>query len=768
MTVRNLDALLGPRSAAWVGVPANPVQQGLLDKLAAGSARLQLHRWPNGVPENCSAERPLLAILGDPRFADAATMRRLVDLDCRAVLWMQPDAPTPAVLEAARRNRVRLLGPRSIGFARGGGPDVSMLAQSPLPGSLALIVQSRSVAAAAADWAAGRRIGFSWIATTGGEGDVDVADLLDYAANDRNTRSVAVEIGRIRSGRKFMSAARACARVKPTVILQTRLADHAAAGADPVRSAAFARAGMVEVADLPGLFDSIAALERLPVMQQARVLVVANGAAICALTADAVLREGLTLAEIDRTRRAALVGQLPSLRFGSGTIDIGETDEVQTVAAIRELLDAPSLDALLFVRSPAVGQPHEPVALAIKQAALGARLMCVWLGLETAAPARRISSEAGQATFTSPQAACRAIRYRRDYARNRELLTRTPSASGLVPADAASVAAMLRRHAAGATDAGSDAALDLLTAYGLQLVPRWSSESPELRVRLDCHAEVGMYLRVQRMAPGTQIAYGILPLDDLLADRLLDAAEGEAAKIHQDRNEVRRALLQLSRLAMDQPRVASLDVRFARRGDQMMVVRDARIRLTPTSLQDRDRFALAPFPAALSAHLALSDQRRVAVRAIRPEDEPALISLLESLDPQTVRLRFFACLRHFSHAMAARMTQIDYDRELALVVYEEGGTGRMRALGTLIADPDGRAAEFALLVHQDCARQGLGRYLLQRLIDLARAREIGTIWGLVLQENEAMLGLAARLGFSDSPDPDEAYCRRVELRLGGQ
>ena len=112
------------------------------------------------------------------------------------------------------------------------------------------------------------------------------------------------------------------------------------------------------------------------------------------------------------------------------------------------------------------------------------------------------------------------------------------------------------------------------------------------------------------------------------------------------------------------------------------------------------------------------------------------------------------------------MTQIDYDRELALVAHPLDAPESLRAIGTLIADPDNATGEFALLVRPDHARLGLGRQLLVALIEHARRRGIGRVWGVVLAENEAMLSLARSLGFVRKLDPEDASCRRVELTLG--
>lgn len=767
MTIRYLDALLRPSRVRWLGCAATPAQFALLEKLRGQTEAIEFQDWPEGIPADAAAiDSPWLAVLSDTQLATAAVVARLGELGCRGLIWSLHEPPARAVIAAAGAHTLRILGPRSVGLSRGGGFDLSTLAQTPAPGSLALIVQSQSVAAAAADWAAGRRIGFSWIAVTGGEADVDVSDLLDYAALDPDTRAVALEVGSIGGARKFMSAARACARAKPTVVLQTRLVDRGAAGADPVRSAAFARAGMVEVPNLPGLFDALAALQQLPPMPQPRVLVVANGAALCALSVDALLRQGLSLAELPESTQQALWRRLPTVRFRRGAVDIGDPEMAQTLAILRELIALEGVDALMFVRSPVAGYPHEPVARAVSTAALGARVLTVWLGLESALGARRLSAEAGQPTFTSPDAAARALRYRWEYASNRELLTQTPPRLPPPSLDRERVQRRLQEHLGAGSDTEPAAALELLHAYGLASQPRLHRDALELEVRVERHPELGLHIAARihgfKVLP---LAYGFVPLDSLLAGRLLaaiglDAASGVGER---DLRAANTALVRLAQIPMDQAAVERLELRLAIRGGRARVARDARLWLTPGPAPERERLALAPYPEALRHTLERPGHRPQVVRPVLPEDEPAVIALLQSLDAETVRLRFFAHIRHFTHGMAARMTQIDYDRELALVVHLRDQPEHLHAMATLIADPDGAEAEFAVLVHQDHARLGLGRHLLRALLDHAAQRGIGRVWGQVLADNSAMLGLARALGFRRLTDPHEPTCRRVEI-----
>ncbi len=122
----------------------------------------------------------------------------------------------------------------------------------------------------------------------------------------------------------------------------------------------------------------------------------------------------------------------------------------------------------------------------------------------------------------------------------------------------------------------------------------------------------------------------------------------------------------------------------------------------------------------------------------------------DRLSPEDIRLRFFGPVKELGHDMAARLTQIDYDREMALLVErpEIADLGeRFCGVVRIAADPDNRKAEFAVLVRSDLKGHGIGRFLMRHIVDYARKRQIGELFGDILSENGPMLDLCRRLGF---------------------
>ncbi len=208
-----------------------------------------------------------------------------------------------ATEHAARKYGMRLIGPNCLGILMpGAGLNASFSAHMPVAGNLALISQSGAIATGMVDWAAQRAVGFSGIVSIGDQLDVDIADLLDYFALDGRTRAILLYVEAIKDARKFMSAARAAARIKPVVVVKSgRMAQGAKAaathtgalaGSDAVYDAAFRRAGILRVSDLRELFDCAETLGRVESPPGKRLAILTNGGGIGVLAIDRLCRVG--------------------------------------------------------------------------------------------------------------------------------------------------------------------------------------------------------------------------------------------------------------------------------------------------------------------------------------------------------------------------------------------------------------------------------------------------------------------------------------------
>jgi len=220
------------------------------------------------------------------------------------------------------------------------------------------------------------------------------------------------------------------------------------------------------------------------------------------------------------------------------------------------------------------------------------------------------------------------------------------------------------------------------------------------------------------------------------------------------------ALIRVSQLSTDQPLIKELDLNPLLADKDGVIAIDARIRVHAARVAP---LAIQPYPTALERHVTLRNGSAAFVRPVRPEDEPLLQDLYRHMTPEDQRLRFFAPMKEMSHRLAARLSQLDYDREVALVALD----AKSDALGVVRygADPDNQRAEYAIGVRSDCQGLGLGTALMQAVIEVARGRSIGEIIGDVLRENRRMLQLCAELGFATEQNPRDPSLVRVRKRL---
>jgi acetyltransferase len=209
------------------------------------------------------------------------------------------------------------------------------------------------------------------------------------------------------------------------------------------------------------------------------------------------------------------------------------------------------------------------------------------------------------------------------------------------------------------------------------------------------------------------------------------------------------ALVRLSQLLADIDEVAGIEIDPLHVETTGVVVLDTRIHIERrTRRLGFRRFAIRPYPKELEQNVDW-DGRTLLIRPIRPEDETTLGDLISSLDPEDARMRFFGAMRSLPRSQLARFTQIDYDREMALVAIERDSDGIERSLGEVrvVADPDNLVADFAIIVRSDIKGKGLGRLLLASIIDYSRSRGTGELRGETLAANLRMQHLAKDLGF---------------------
>jgi acetyltransferase len=226
-----------------------------------------------------------------------------------------------------------------------------------------------------------------------------------------------------------------------------------------------------------------------------------------------------------------------------------------------------------------------------------------------------------------------------------------------------------------------------------------------------------------------------------------------------DMGALERALLGIAQLIADVPDIAELDINPLLADARGALALDARIRVARSARRNTGRFAIRPYPVELESTITAGG-RGILVRPIRPEDEAKYPVLLEKTSAGDIYFRLFRTLREMSHAELARFTQIDYDREMALLALAgDEITGIVRA----VTDPDNERAEFAIIVRSDWSGQGIGYALMEKIIAYCRSRGTGEIFGEILSDNHRMLELARALQFRIGPT--EYGITRVALDL---
>ncbi|MGX4640115.1 bifunctional acetate--CoA ligase family protein/GNAT family N-acetyltransferase [Massilia sp. SYSU DXS3249] len=895
MSIRNLNRLFAPRSVALVGASERPGSLGatLLRNLTAGGFRGTVHPVNpkytelGGLPVVASvadlAAAPDLAVICTPPATVPQIIRQLGEKGTRAAIVLSAGLAEArdergrslkqAMLDAANPYLLRILGPNSAGLlAPGLGLNASVAHSGALPGRIAFVSQSGALMTGVLDRARSRGIGFSHFIALGDSADVDLGDVLDYLASDGATGSILLYVENLRYARKFMSAARAAARSKPTLVLKAGRGRNgvraaasesgALAGMDDVFEAAIRRAGMLRVYTTEQLFAAVETLAHARPLHGERLAIVANGAGPGVLAADALVCCGGALATLSPQTVERLAAVLPPAALPVNPADpvnlFGNAAPERYRQTLEILLQDPGADAVLVIHSPTATVASTDIAEAIAPLARAAsrNVLSCWLGGDSLAPAREIASNAGMATFDTPEDAVEGFLQIVHYRQNQHLLMQVPpSVSRIAASERAEARALVKEALANGryllTDPETKA---ILRAYGMAIVETRGAAnvddavaaarhigfpvavkivSPDVMhksdvggVALDLDSEAAVRsaaervrkrfgelrpdarfegFSVQAMARrpeghelilgaatdpvfGPVILFGqggiavqvandhavaLPPLNAVLArdmvgrTRVARLLAGYRNRRPADMDAIMSTLVQVSRLVCDIPEIVELDINPLLADASGAVVLDARMRL---AMADRsgstlDRLAIRPYPRELEETIDWNGGKLL-LRPVRPEDGPAHLKFFDALTPDDVRYRMFVRIRELQPSQLARFTQIDYDREMAFIATRPGPDGVAETLGVgrVVADPDNVSAEFAVTVRSDLKGLGLGRILMNKLIEYCRMRGTREIVGEALPQNNRIIGLVRKLGFEVTPTGEEGV-RKFSLQL---
>ncbi|KXF75959.1 acetyltransferase [Paramesorhizobium deserti] len=892
MTIRNLEYAANPKSVALFGASARQgsVGQIVLDNIIAGGFEGDI--WPvnpkyreiGGRPCYADASElpaaPDLAVIATPPKTVPGIIHELGDKGTRAAVVITAglthgNGLRQAMLDAAKPHLFRVIGPNTVGLIVPPAKlNASFAHMNPRAGNIAVLSQSGAIATSLIDWAADEGIGFSHIVSLGDMADVDVSDYLDLLAGDAGTSAILLYLESIPNARKFMSAARAAARLKPVIAVKAGRHEAAAkaatthtgalSGSDKVVDAALRRAGILRVRGLGELFDAAETVARFPKLERSRVGIVTNGGGAGVLAVDTLADLDAELAEFSKETMEKLDTTLPANWSRANPVDIiGDAPAERYGAAITAVANDPATDVLLVMNCPTGLSSPAEAAQAVAKLAQGGTIadkpvLTCWLGEKTAREGRRILQDAGIAGFQTPAAASAAVSYLSDWSRAQKALMRVPSSRGEdVDGDHDAVLDIFRHAASkGRRMLTEPEAKAVIKAYGIpvpetivvrtneevknaaeHLLSAWSKVAVKLMSGTITHkSDVGGVVldittpqaamdavrnikkRLQAMgsageidgfvvqpmitrknaqelilgigrdpifgptvlfgAGGTAVeilddtAIALPPLDNVLAGDLIDSTRigrllaGYRDRAPADREGIIRALNALSRLVVDFPCIVSVDINPLLADSEGIVALDARIEIEPNDVErtgPNPALAIRPYPAAWEKDLVLAGQE-YHLRPIKPADVSLYPAFLAQVSPEDIRFRFLAPRQHFPDEMLLRLTQLDYEREIAFVALRKD-TGELAGIVRLSSDPDKEATEYGLLVRTDLQGHGLGWALLRHVIDYARADGLAVINGLILDENTKMLTMAKEFGFELARHATEPDVRIATLRL---
>ena len=225
-------------------------------------------------------------------------------------------------------------------------------------------------------------------------------------------------------------------------------------------------------------------------------------------------------------------------------------------------------------------------------------------------------------------------------------------------------------------------------------------------------------------------------------------------------------LYKFAYLVADFPEIKEIDINPFAVDEAGGVVLDAKVLLDKTvlgkNIKPFSHLVISPYPMEYMGDFIMKNAREALVRPIRPEDAPAWIELVKTLSAETQRQRFFGPLGAITPALVERYTQIDYDREIALVAETADKDKKMMGVVRLISDPEGKTAEFAMAIGDPWHFQGLGNHFTDRILMIARERGIKKVWAKFLRGNQPMISIFSKRNFTISYKGNIGY---AELRF---
>jgi acetyltransferase len=587
-------------------------------------------------------------------------------------------------------------------------------------GRIAFVTQSDSIGAAIEDWAHDHQIGFSKCISLDEASTKDFGECIDALAEDPYTQSILLYMESVKDAGRFISAARECAIQKPIIVLK------APGSNDKVYDAAFRRCGILRVQRMADLFYMAEVLEQQPRPRGPNLAILTNA------HGPALLSGGQQ--------------HLPS-----------NATPADYRTAFETLAKDPNCHGILLILTPQPGSLVADTAQAIAEAAKTCRkpILASLMGGTQMKQGEAILAEARIPTFPYPDTAAKVFARLWQYSRNLSALYETPVFTADIE-DTTTLAADLESKR-GPLD--ETTLKKLLNAYGISSSQFQSPTSVHFRISSNPDQSFGPVLTLEASKLYEDSAATLPPLTSTQSRRVLDLVKQVQACQPQAQEALEDLLVRVSRIVSEHPVLRDLELEIQVEPDGTIWSSHSAATLQPEGLPRSEwpKCVIRPYPKQYIKQLTLRNGQTATLRPIRPEDESRIVDFHNDLSERTVYLRYLQFLKfeeRILHERLARVCFNDYARELALVVEQDDkilGVGRLQRNPLRMEE-----AEVAFLVRDSAQGQGIGKALVENIIEAAKAEGLTKLTAELLADNKPMRTLLEKNGF------------RTRLALDGQ
>lgn len=587
-------------------------------------------------------------------------------------------------------------------------------------GRIAFVTQSDSIGAAIEDWAHEHQIGFSKCISLGTTGSLGFGECIDSLAEDPRTQSILLYMESVQDAGRFISAARECAIQKPIIVLK------APGSNDKVYDAAFRRCGILRVQRMADLFYMAEVLERQPRPKGPNLAILANAHG-------------------------------PALLSGGQQQLASNATPADYRTAFEAMAKDPNCHGILLILTPQPGTQVAEISQAIAEAAKTCRkpILASLMGGTLMKQGEAILAEARIPTFPYPDTAAKVFARLWQYSRNLSALYETPVFTADIE-DTTTLAADLESKR-GPLD--ETTLKKLLNAYGISSSQFQSPTSVHFRISSNPDQSFGPVLTLEASKLYEDSVATLPPLTSTQSRRVLDLVKQVAACQPPAQEALEDLLVRVSRIVSEHPVLRDLELEIQVEPDGTIWSSRSSANLQPEGLERSEwpKCVIRPYPKQYIKQLTLRNGQAATLRPIRPEDETRIVDFHNDLSERTVYLRYLQFLKFEERIMHERLARVcfnDYARELALVVEQDDkilGVGRLQRNPLRMEE-----AEVAFLVRDSAQGQGIGKALVENIIEAAKAEGLKKLTAELLADNKPMRTLL------------EKNCFRTRLALDGQ